>query len=622
MRDDLSLRCAAGEDLTDSHHPRTRSPVLAQVAPGVRWLLAIALLLSHAPLRSMEAAPVAGLGNPGVPWPATDALGRSLPLATEVGPIRPGRQVGMLYFLNHANRPAIYDVSQILEQDPDALMKPSSPLWGPFHAPHYWAQPLFGYYHNHDPWVIRRHGQLLADAGVDTLVFDTTNGSTLRSAYSAVANVFTAMRKQGERTPQICFMVNTRAGACAQQLYEELYRPGLFADLWYRWEGKPLLICDPAEASPEVRAFFTLRKAHWPFTMVDTPYAWHWEATYPQPYGYTTDPQVPEMVNVSVAQNLRVRDGKVTNMSNGDGRGRGFHGGRMDHSPEALARGPNAQEQWTRALELDPPFVLVTGWNEWNTSRFDDPTDGKVRKRVVFMDQFGPQFSRDIEPMQGGFGDNYYYQMVANIRRYKGAPALPATSAAKTIAIPGDFAQWRDVEPTCTGHLGDTAPRHHPDVTGKPLTNATGRNDLAVMKVAMDDDHLYGYVRTASPITPATDAAGLWMLLDTDLDPRTGWHGYDIIINREPGLVERHGGSGWTWTPVGTVTLRLAGQELHWAVPRATLGLSAAAIDIKWADHLPQPCTIMDLYGQGDVAPAGRFNVRFAIPRAVAPPGP
>jgi hypothetical protein len=35
-------------------------------------------------------------GNPGVPWPATDALGRALPLSTEVGPPKPDRVVGIL----------------------------------------------------------------------------------------------------------------------------------------------------------------------------------------------------------------------------------------------------------------------------------------------------------------------------------------------------------------------------------------------------------------------------------------------------------------------------------------------------------------------------------------------
>jgi hypothetical protein len=29
--------------------------------------------------------------NPGVPWPATDALGRSLPTPAEVGPVKAGR---------------------------------------------------------------------------------------------------------------------------------------------------------------------------------------------------------------------------------------------------------------------------------------------------------------------------------------------------------------------------------------------------------------------------------------------------------------------------------------------------------------------------------------------------
>ena len=66
---------------------------------------------------------------------------------------------------------------------------------------------------------------------------------------------------------------------------EDLYKKGLYQDLWFRWQGKPLMICDPADADDEIKAFLTLRKAHWPFEIVNTPYAWHWEATYPQPYG-------------------------------------------------------------------------------------------------------------------------------------------------------------------------------------------------------------------------------------------------------------------------------------------------------------------------------------------------
>jgi len=576
------------------------------------WFALVGLLKAGLSAMAVELPPSVA-GNPGVPWPATDALGRKLPLATEAGGPRPNRQVGIFYFLGHQFRPKIYDVSQILARDPAAMDKPDSPLWGGFHARHYWGQPLFGYYLNDDPWLLRRHAQLLADAGVDTLIFDATNAETFKAAYLKLCAVFAAMRKQGEHTPQICFMVNTKAGQTARKIYQELYKPVLFPDLWYRWQGKPLLICDPQAAPPELRQFFTLRRAHWPFTMTNTPYAWHWEDAYPQPYGYTTNPEVAEMVNVSVAQNLRVKDGKVTSMSSGDARGRSFHDGHMDATLGSVNLGLNFEEQWKRALALDPPLVLVTGWNEWNTSRFDDPARARPGQRVKFIDQFGPQYSRDVEPMQGGFGDNYYYQMIANIRHYKGVPPLPFGSAPKTISIPGGFEQWREVEPEFKDHIDDTAARDYHDVTGQPLANHTGRNDLVSMKVARDDQNLYFYVRTRAPITPADNAAGLWLLLDTGQDHGNRWHGYDFIVNREAGWIEKNAG-GWTWIKVGKIELHILGAELQMAVPRAAIGLTQSAFDFKWADNLPQPGEIMDFYSNGDVAPEGRFNFRFLAP--------
>ena len=43
--------------------------------------------------------------NPGVPWPAVDSLDRALPQSEEVGPPRPGRFVGIFYFLWHQDVP-------------------------------------------------------------------------------------------------------------------------------------------------------------------------------------------------------------------------------------------------------------------------------------------------------------------------------------------------------------------------------------------------------------------------------------------------------------------------------------------------------------------------------------
>ena len=143
------------------------------------------------------------------------------------------------------------------------------------------------------------------------------------------------------------------------------------------------MICDPKEASPELKVFFTLRKAHWPFALVNTHNEWHWESTYPQVYSYEEDPAKPEQVNVAVAQNLRDRDGVVTDMSEGDARGRSFHAGKKDTSPGAVNWGYNFAEQWQRALKLDPPFVMVTGWNEWTAGQVQPPRPaGHIRRSI------------------------------------------------------------------------------------------------------------------------------------------------------------------------------------------------------------------------------------------------
>ena len=110
--------------------------------------------------------------NPGVPWPATDALGRELPLADEVGPLKKDRFVGIFYLPWTGDEYSYgpYDVTKLLSEQPDMRTAPFFNHRGPkqWHMAH-WGEPLFGYYKLTDPWVIRRHMQLLADAGVDTM---------------------------------------------------------------------------------------------------------------------------------------------------------------------------------------------------------------------------------------------------------------------------------------------------------------------------------------------------------------------------------------------------------------------------------------------------------------------
>lgn len=542
---------------------------------------------------------------------ATDALGRRMPAPDEVREFRKDRYVGVFYFLwlrlNH-----VYDNSQILRENPDARTTNASPPWGPKNAFHFWGEPLFGYYRSEDPWVLRRHAALLSDAGVDFLVFDTTNALIYENVVTRLCEVFEQQRQLGEHVPQITFMVNSRAGRTAQKIYELLYKSGRYPDLWFRWKGKPLLLCDPAEASKEVADFFTLRKAHWPFELVDTHNAWHWEATYPQVYSYDEDPSKPEQVDVSVGQNLHQESGRVEMMSTGRARGRSFHDGRVDDRPHAYKYGFNFQEQWQRAFELDPEVVFITGWNEWIAMQLNKK-DGPP----IFCDQFDLEFSRDVEMMKGGYGDNYYMQMAANIRRFKGMERPAQVQQAKTINLKGSFKQWDDVQPTYRDHALDTLARDFSGCGDNHYRVNSGRNDFRVLKLTHDKDNVYFYARTAEDITPRTDPNWMWLLIDVKGAALPNWEGFNFLVNGQVSSatetsVEVCAGD-WQWRQVGAATYRAEGKELHVAVPKRMLGIrrDSFAIKFKWIDNTQNPGDIIDVYINGDAAPGGRFRYRY-----------
>ena len=181
-------------------------------------------------------------------WVATDDLGRTVPSAREVGPPRPQKFVGMFYFLwlgEHGSA-GPFDITKILTQEPAALQNPDSPLWGSIGALHHWGESVFGYYVSRDEWVLRRHAQMLSDAGVDAVFFDVTNHLTYPRSYFALCRVWEQIRKEGGKTPQIAFLTPFGdPSRVTRTLYEDLYKPGRYADLWFRWEGKPLILANP-----------------------------------------------------------------------------------------------------------------------------------------------------------------------------------------------------------------------------------------------------------------------------------------------------------------------------------------------------------------------------------------
>lgn len=548
------------------------------------------------------------VGADGKPYP--------LPMYADVGPPKPGKTVGMFYFLWIDGRTGeIHNNADLLNQNPTAVIPYTHGAW------HWWGQPLLGYYLNTDPFVLRKHAQMLSDAQVDALFFDSTNSYVHADQVDALCKVFTDVRRAGNTTPQIAHVTNAQSGKTIQGLYNDFYSKNLYSDLWFRWLGKPVILGHPAELTPQLNNYFTVRYS-WAWANASGWFGngqdkWPWLDNYPQKYGWHTDPSIPESMAVCIAQHATTS------------KGRSFHGGKEPPAAERFPnRGINFAEQWSQALKVSPQFVFVTGWNEWIApiQAANDKTvftGLKLKKGdAFFVDEYSPEFSRDAEPtVSDGLNDSYYYQLVNYVRRYKGVRPLPAVTP-RPIKLTGPFAQWQTVGPEFRDDIGDPAHRDFDGFAkGSHYTNTTGRNDIVAAKVSYDAKNLYFYVRTHAKLTPHTDPDWMLLYLNTDGDYQTGWLGYDFVLNRHAGAatttLEKNIGGAYQWQTVGEVKYHAAGSELVIAVPRALLGAGTlpASIDFKWADHCYAKGDWSDFTLNGDAAPNDRFSYRAKLRR-------
>jgi hypothetical protein len=547
-------------------------------------------------------------------WVASDGLGRTLPDHATTGPVKQDRQVGIFYFLWNEGQNPVFDLTKIVARNPD------TPPYGPPGSFHHWGEPLFGYYQQTDRYVIRKHIQMLADAGVDALLLDVTNALTYDSVRDALLAVLDEFKAAGMRAPRIAFLANSHSAKTVEHIYQTFYKSGKGRDHWYHWLGKPLLLTPPDGLSEEVKAFFTIRHS-WAWTkdqqwFGDGRDKWPWLDHHPQTPGWHASADQPEQITVCVAQH------PISTI------GRSFHNGKQPPPDQwRSSAGLCFAEQWQRAREVDPPFVLITGWNEWIAQRFIDK-DGhmtmagrKLRPGdSYFVDQFSEEFSRDIEPMKGGFGDAYYYQMIDNIRRYKGTRALPDVKCVP-IKVDGNFDDWGAAYPVFRDTIGDPARRDHPGWHNEPqFQNGTGRNDIASARVSAGDSKLYFQVQTRESLTARAEPNWMLLFLDTDQNPKTGWLGYDFVVNRNPAradlsTLERNEGGAYRWGNPVDIPCRLAGNQLELAIPCKTIGFKAGdfTIDFKWADNIQQTGEWSDFTLNGDVAPNDRFNFRASF---------
>lgn len=565
-------------------------------------------------------------------WVATDELGRKLPTYEEVGGIK-NKQVGIFYLLWHTqiggNNHEPYNISEILRKYPEARQDMlNHPAWGPFWRYHFWEEPYFGYYLNEDRWVVRKHAEMLATSGLDVIIVDMSNGDfTWRNSYMELFKTFAQARADGIKVPQVAFMLNfvpsTNSLRQLRQLYEELYKPELFKDMWYIWKGKPLILAYPdllesqsEQVFKDIKDFFTFRPAQPDFVSGPTRNdQWNWLEIFPTHKYVATEDGYEEM-SVGIAQNYTRKRPRGSAMNSEGVYGRNFsYKDGDDPSEDALKYGANIQEQWNEAIKVNPEFVFITSWNEWTAMRQPEWL-GIV---PAFADSFDAEHSRDIEPSKGVLRDNPFYQMIANIRRYKGVRETPLATAQKTIDINNGFEQWEDVGPKFLNYKATTnVNRDYPGWGGLlHYKNDTFRNNVVLSKVSRDEKNLYFYVETLKDITPYTDKDWMNLLINTKGGNNQGWEGYEYIVNRvspseTKAVVEKSLG-GWNWQKIGEVEYTLKGNKMQLVIPRELIGLESTELDIefKWTDNTKLEGDIMNIYENGNAAPPYRFNYRY-----------
>ncbi len=597
-------------------------------------------------------------------WVATDALGRSMPDVQAAGPAKKDKRrvVGIFYITWHSDNladlksPYSGDVTKVLAADTAARLDARHPGWkeGSYH----WGEPEMGYFLSKDEYVIRKDMSMLADAGVDVLIMDVTNAVRYWSEWDTVFTVMEKMRSEGNKVPRFCFWAfNGPVITVVQDLYDKIYREKKYRDLWFYWDNKPLLLynSNPAvdangsidvkgnDYTREVKDFFTLRTMWWGYyewagkRFVGTEDNWS--------FGYDLgDAKVRAMgpdslvsrhlgkkeeAAVTPAQHPASLVGKSWSREKGEPQLDQYDLAGPAYVPwlkktvsHPEGYGIYFQERWEEALKVDPEFLYINDWNEWTAGKYQ-PGEGKTtpfmrrNSSYFFVDQYNAEFNRTIQPMKGGYTDNYYMQMAQNIRRYSGVRRIPELKGLSRMNIDGNFADWKKISVEYRDTRGDVYHRSHKGYGGSFYTDSSGRNDIVTCKVAVDNSNIYFYAETADALTPSSGSNWMLLLIDADRDPSTGWYGYDFLINRnivdeQTTTLMRYDAGAGDWKELGRLNYRYKNNALELAVPRAFLGLTGDAfvLDYHWNDNVRDLKDPVSLCTSGDSAPNRRFNYR------------
>ena len=331
-------------------------------------------------------------------WAAVDDYGRKVADYEEAGPVKEGdRYVGMMYWNWHTGADSNYNIviPEVIKKDPEARYDVFRDSWYNNTSKVWWGQPVYGFYTSQDYWVYKKQFEILSNAGVDALFMDYTNGGcTFTENLITLMEALLECKKEGLDIPKISWYgamgpFNNNTFDETLSFYYNVYCDDRYRDLWFTWDGKPfaadwstkdqsqeminqndkdiIKTQDLLEELLELRHFGARYKESEGGDL-------SWLETYPQyPRGNKRADGRVEMFSVGTA----INESTVPNV--GDGvfsdpysRGRAFSEAfGEDYSADNGRKPYFFREQAALALEYDPAFVYIDGWNEWNTVKYD-----------------------------------------------------------------------------------------------------------------------------------------------------------------------------------------------------------------------------------------------------------
>ena len=382
-------------------------------------------------------------------WVGVDAVGRTMPTSQEVGLPKTDKQrtVGIFYITWHSESchdspfPYRADVTKVLEADSDARLDNDNKQWSL--SSYHWGEPETGYFLSEDEWVIRRDMSMLADAGVDVIILDVTNAVLYWKEWDVLFRTMYQMKAEGNKIPKFCFWAfNGDVITVVQKLYEGVYKQNKYRDLWFYWDGKPLLLYNGTPAAgdanggavkhknpnyepdavnqpqhphygnpdytsefytdytQEVKDFFTLRTMWWGYykwagkRFVGTEDNWSFGLDLGDPKVSSMDPVQliathkgrREQAAVTPAQHPLSIIGKSWSRHTGepalnekDMPAKAYVSSLGREVDDPVRYGIYFQERWDEALQGDPDFIYLNDWNEWTAGKYVSGKDPSGR---------------------------------------------------------------------------------------------------------------------------------------------------------------------------------------------------------------------------------------------------